>query len=58
MYTSAQNVLRGVRQARDTVRAGFTTIRDVGTWRGFTDAALRDAINDGTVQGPTWSSTD
>ena len=52
LYTSAQNVLRGVRQARDTVRAGFTTIRDVGTWRGFTDVALRDAINDGTVQGP------
>ena len=52
MTTSAQNVLRGVRQARDTLRAGFTTIRDVGTWRGFTDVALRDAINDGTVQGP------
>ena len=52
MFSGAQNVLRGVRQARDTVRAGFTTIRDVGTWRGFTDVALRDAINDGTVQGP------
>jgi imidazolonepropionase-like amidohydrolase len=52
LYTGAQNVLRGVRQARDTVRAGFTTIRDVGTWRGFTDVALRDAIADGTVQGP------
>jgi imidazolonepropionase-like amidohydrolase len=52
MYSGAQNVLRGVRQARTTLRAGFTTIRDVGTWRGFTDVALREAINDGTVQGP------
>jgi len=52
LSTSAQDVLRGVRHARDTLRAGFTTVRDVGTWRGFTDVALRDAINDGTVEGP------
>jgi imidazolonepropionase-like amidohydrolase len=52
LSTSAQDVMRGVRHARDTLRAGFTTVRDVGTWRGFTDVALRDAINDGTVEGP------
>ena len=35
-----------------TLLAGFTTVRDVGTYRAFVDAALRDAINDGTVIGP------
>jgi imidazolonepropionase-like amidohydrolase len=32
--------------------AGFTTVRDVGTYRAFVDVALRDAIRDGTVPGP------
>ena len=32
--------------------AGFTTVRDVGTFRAFVDVALRDAIADGTVVGP------
>jgi imidazolonepropionase-like amidohydrolase len=32
--------------------AGFTTVRDVGTYRAFVDVALRDAIADGTVLGP------
>jgi imidazolonepropionase-like amidohydrolase len=31
--------------------AGFTTIRNVGA-TGFTDVALRDAINDGDIEGP------
>src|SRR5437660_8881995 len=44
LSSGAQDVLRGVSHARDTLRAGFTTVRDVGTWRGFTDVALRDAI--------------
>ncbi|MBA3522034.1 MAG: amidohydrolase family protein, partial [Gemmatimonadales bacterium] len=35
-----------------TLLAGFTTVRDIGTYRAFVDAALRDAINDGTVAGP------
>ena len=50
--SSAQQVLVGVRQARATLLAGFTTVRDVGTYRAFLDVALRDAINDGTVIGP------
>jgi imidazolonepropionase-like amidohydrolase len=32
--------------------AGFTSVRDVGTFRAFVDVALRDAIDDGTVLGP------
>ena len=50
--SSAQQVLVGVRQARATLLGGFTTVRDVGTYRAFLDVALRDAINDGTVIGP------
>lgn len=50
--SAAQQVLTGVRHARATLLAGFTTVRDVGTYRAFIDVALRDAINDGTVIGP------
>jgi imidazolonepropionase-like amidohydrolase len=50
--TAAQEALSGVRNARDTVTAGFTTVRDVGTFRAFVDVALRDAIDAGFVSGP------
>jgi imidazolonepropionase-like amidohydrolase len=50
--SAAQNAFTGVRNARATLLAGFTAVRDVGTFRAFVDAALRDAINDGTVPGP------
>jgi imidazolonepropionase-like amidohydrolase len=50
--TGAQEALTGVRNARDTVMAGFTTVRDVGTVRAFVDVALREAINAGWVTGP------
>jgi len=52
MSTGARDVLTGVRNARDTVMAGFTTVRDVGTFRALTDVALRDAIDAGWVVGP------
>jgi imidazolonepropionase-like amidohydrolase len=50
--SGAQEAFSGVRNARATLLAGFTTVRDVGTYRAFVDVALRDAINDGTVIGP------
>jgi imidazolonepropionase-like amidohydrolase len=50
--TGAQEALSGVRNARATVEAGFTTVRDVGTFRAFVDVALRDAIDAGWVVGP------
>ena len=43
--------LEGAANARATLLAGFTTVRNVGEW-GWTDTALRDAINDGDVPGP------
>jgi imidazolonepropionase-like amidohydrolase len=50
--SAAQEALSGVRNARDTVTAGFTTVRDVGTFRAFVDVALREAIEAGDVPGP------
>ena len=50
--SAAQEALSGVGNARATVMAGFTCVRDVGTFRAFVDVALRDAIRDGTVVGP------
>jgi imidazolonepropionase-like amidohydrolase len=50
--SGAQEAFSGVRNARATLLAGFTTVRDIGTYRAFVDASLRDAINDGTVLGP------
>lgn len=37
--------------ARKTLKAGFTTVRNVGAG-DFADVALRDAINEGLVPGP------
>ncbi|WCL54685.1 metal-dependent hydrolase family protein [Gimibacter soli] len=50
--SAAEAVLVGVKNARETLMAGFTTVRDVGTWRAFNDVALRDAIDRGDIIGP------
>jgi imidazolonepropionase-like amidohydrolase len=50
--TGAQEALTGVRNARTTLMAGFTSVRDVGTFRAFVDTALRDAIEAHDVLGP------
>src|SRR5262249_58478130 len=50
--SAAQDALLGVRNARATIEAGFTTVRDVGSFRAFVDCALRDAIDAGDVEGP------
>ena len=49
--TAAGAALRGAANARTTVEAGFTTVRNVGS-SGFTDVALRDAIRRGDIVGP------
>ncbi len=46
-----RSVLFGVVNARRTVEAGFTTVRNVGSG-GFGDVALRDAIDAGEIAGP------
>jgi imidazolonepropionase-like amidohydrolase len=42
----------GVLHARDTLMAGFTTVRNVGASGPFNDMALRKAINEGWTPGP------
>jgi imidazolonepropionase-like amidohydrolase len=46
-----KEALVGAKNARVTLEAGFTTVRNVGA-RGYTDIALRDAINEGLIPGP------
>src|ERR1700727_1237862 len=46
-----RETLTGAKNARVTLEAGFTTVRNVGA-RGYTDVSLRDAINAGDVPGP------
>jgi imidazolonepropionase-like amidohydrolase len=50
--TPERDALLGARHARATLRAGFTSVRDVGAYNAYTDVALRDAIRDGLVEGP------
>ena len=49
--TSAKQAINGVVNAKTTLLAGFTTVRNVGA-DGFTDVDLRDAIDDGQIPGP------
>jgi imidazolonepropionase-like amidohydrolase len=46
-----REAITGVKNARLTLNAGFTTVRNVGAGN-YTDVALRDGINDGDVEGP------
>lgn len=49
--TPGKEAILGVENARTTLLAGFTTVRNVGA-NGFTDVALRDEINAGHIAGP------
>ena len=46
-----RSTVTGVKNARATLHAGFTTVRNVGA-AGYSDVALRDGINEGEVEGP------
>ena len=49
--TDAKEAINGVVNARSTLMAGFSSVRNVGAG-GYTDVDLRDAINAGQVAGP------
>jgi imidazolonepropionase-like amidohydrolase len=51
-HSPAATALKGAETARVTLHAGFTTVRDVGVYRGLSDVVLRDAIAAGQVEGP------
>src|SRR5262249_40875060 len=46
-----RQALVGAKNAKKTLEAGFTSVRNVAA-EGFADIALRDAINSGDVPGP------
>jgi imidazolonepropionase-like amidohydrolase len=52
----SEQAIRATTFARDTVEAGFTTVRDLGSRfvgsREFVDVALRNSINKGLIVGP------
>jgi imidazolonepropionase-like amidohydrolase len=50
--SAAWSVLEGVKNAATTLRAGFTTVRELGTFRAWVDCDLRNAINSDIVIGP------
>jgi imidazolonepropionase-like amidohydrolase len=51
--SEAYRTVRAVRHAEATLRAGFTTLRDLGTeGAGYADVALKRAIEEGLVPGP------
>ncbi len=49
----AYRTILAVQHAADTLQAGFTTLRDLGTeGAGYADVALKRAIEDGKIPGP------
>jgi imidazolonepropionase-like amidohydrolase len=50
--SAARDALLGAAHAHKTLVAGFTAVRDAGTFRALVDVALRNAINAGQVEGP------
>ena len=51
-HTAAERAFGSLPNARAVLLAGFTTVRDLGSYRALVDVALRDAINRGDVVGP------
>ena len=51
--TNAYRALQGAANARSMLEYGFTTVRDIGNAGNYADTALRKAIEDGLVPGPT-----
>jgi imidazolonepropionase-like amidohydrolase len=49
--TTGEIAIRATVNARKTLMAGFTTVRDLGS-HDFIDVGLRNSINDGVVPGP------
>jgi imidazolonepropionase-like amidohydrolase len=47
----AKSALIGAHNAKITLEAGITTVRNVGA-EGFADVDLRDSINEGLIEGP------
>lgn len=57
LHSQARIAYVGASNARITLSAGFTSVHDVGSYRGLANIELRDAINRGDVPGPRISAT-
>ncbi|MBA2686138.1 MAG: amidohydrolase family protein [Gemmatimonadaceae bacterium] len=51
-HTKSDDVLAAIPNLRTTLMSGFTTVRDVGTYRALNDVGIRDAIARGDIVGP------
>jgi imidazolonepropionase-like amidohydrolase len=51
-HTSSEIVLAAIPSVKATLMAGFTSVRDLGTYRALNDVALRNAIARGDIPGP------
>lgn len=56
LHSQAEIAYIGARNARRTLEAGFTTVHDVGSYRGLANIELRNAIDRGDVPGPRISA--
>lgn len=52
LHSPEETAYVSARNARDTLLAGFTTVHDVGSYRGTGNVELRNAINRGDIPGP------
>lgn len=52
MESDALRVLRGSKRAKSYLDQGITSIKDLGNSGSYLDVALRNAINEGTIEGP------
>lgn len=51
--SDSYRTVRATVHAKNTLMAGFTTVRDLGTeGAGYSDVALKQAINEGIIPGP------
>ncbi|HEX4849067.1 MAG TPA: amidohydrolase family protein [Novosphingobium sp.] len=57
LHSQGEIAYVGARNARTTLNAGFTTVHDVGSFRGLANIELRNAIDRGDVPGPRISAT-
>lgn len=57
LHSQAEIAYIGARHARATLEAGFTSVHDVGSYRGLANIELRNAVGRGDVPGPRISAT-
>ena len=50
---TAFRAIQGVTNLRSMLESGFTTVRDLGNAGNYADTAMRRAIDDGWIPGPT-----